>query len=459
MAKSASTCPQDAPGVQFKEDVAEETLIAKTHRRHLTMWRLFFAGVDSTTVDLATLRAEFLDCYRQPTEDQNKGLFRQTMGDHVRERAESRDFLKRRSVMPMWNNSMASYFLRCIVHAKSLDDDKHEMESNISMPNFLMPPGDDVAVYITWKKATQQEETEAIVGEQADKKTRLNTKSFLGGLQSEPAHIIVGIANFDAAASLVADYPDHTQAQQPLVVRQMGELANLFSSVDFDRFTQKYKSEGHIAHAMLVQAQMVFAQFARIASNTKYQNMVTLGQALPRSAYNDAIEQFESIMRSAKEAMHSSTLGVYKQIPRSYEPPSKPESQNNSRKRLSSDSRRKDNVDNKKERTNNDKTKELGWLVVTSGFLKFPTTLKKTPCLGFSRVGRYCRFNPCKFSHGMFPDDYDRADQKVICHFIDNAENAKFSPNVPDEKLTTARASPAVESTTAAAAATAHTTP
>ena len=294
------------------------------------------------------------------------------------------------------------------------------------------------------------------MGEHADKRTRLNTKSFLGGQQSEPDHIITAIANFDALTMLAADYPDHDSVEQPLVVRQMGKLANLFSSADFTRFTQKYKSESHLSHSMLVQVQMIFAQFARIATNTKLQNQVTMGHEVSRDAYNDAIEQFEDVIRNIKQVLHSSTLGIYKQVPRSYEPPVRQESQP-SRKRAG-DARKKDDGDDKRQR-NNDKAKESGWLVVTSGFLKFPQTIKKTPCIGYARVGRYCKFNPCKFSHDQFPDGYERADQKVICHFIDNADNAKFAQCVPVDKLAAARAvqanepSPATVVNTEAAAA------
>ena len=57
----------------------------------------------------------------------------------------------------------------------------------------------------------------------------------------------------------------------------------------------------------------------------------------------------------------------------------------------------------------------------------------------------------------MFPDDYKRADQKVICHFVDNAANLKFAPAVPEEKLAALHPAPE-ETLTSAATATTETT-
>ena len=96
----------------------------------------------------------------------------------------------------------------------------------------------------------------------------------------------------------------------------MGKMADLFSSVAFGRYMDKYKSEQHVPHALLVQCQSIFAAMATVAASTRLQNMVMAEQTIPVAAYEDAISHFEDTYRDAKRSMNSSTLGVYQQVPR-----------------------------------------------------------------------------------------------------------------------------------------------
>ena len=120
--------------------------------------------------------------------------------------------------------------------------------------------------------------------------------------------------------------------------------------------------------------------------------------------------------------MNSSTLGIYQQVPRSFNPPVH---RNPRTKRDLDDRDMGKNRDDKKVRM--DESKKLGYLLVTSGSITCPAVLKKIPCKNFAIVGRYCRHKNCKFAHDMFPNGYNDADKKVICHVIDNANNARFA--------------------------------
>ena len=74
-----------------------------------------------------------------------------------------------------------------------------------------------------------------------------------------------------------------------------------------------------------------------------------------------------------------------------------------------------------------------------TGIILFPNVLTETPCKNHAMVGRFCRFNPCKFKHGQFPGDYKQADQKVICHLVDNTQGAKFARCVKASDLANLR--------------------
>ena len=50
----------------------------------------------------------------------------------------------------------------------------------------------------------QLEETEQLVGKHSDKKTRINIKAFIGGMQTEVAHVITAIANIDAKRYVIS---------------------------------------------------------------------------------------------------------------------------------------------------------------------------------------------------------------------------------------------------------------
>ena len=78
-------------------------------------------------------------------------------------------------------------------------------------------------------------------------------------------------------------------------------------------------------------------------------------------------------------------------------------------------------------REKNEEAKKQGWLVLDNGTILFPRIFTETPCKNHAMVGRFCRFTPCKFKHGSFPGDYPKADQKVICHLVDNTQGAKFA--------------------------------
>ena len=47
------------------------------------------------------------------------------------------------------------------------------------------------------------------MGEHADKKTRLNMKAFVGGMQIEPTHISTALANFDAMGCLAVKFNEY----------------------------------------------------------------------------------------------------------------------------------------------------------------------------------------------------------------------------------------------------------
>ena len=451
----ARGAPQAGPKTAADSAIADP-LVSKTYRRHIIKWQLLLGVVNSATVELPVLDQEFLDCYMQPTEEQNKSLLRQTMENVARERAESRDFLKRRTTLMLVNNATASYLLKGNFHNKAFDDDKHELDTSFSMATCLPPPVNASAEVIEWKKSCKLEETEALIGEHSDKRNRLNTKSFTGGLQSDPEHILIAIANFDMIASLAADYDEDNVAELPLIVRQFGEMADLYSSPKFQRFLSKY-SEKHIPHALLVQLQTIFAGFASVASNTKYQNIVAAGGLIPRSAYDECCAQFEEIYRSLKSAMGSSTLGILAQAPRSYVPPPQPKETKKRDAPARSASGRAQNDEAKKARSDEyNQAKKQGWLVLTSGSITFPPVMNKIPCKQFATIGRYCRHNPCRFAHAKFPDDYERKDQKVICSIVDGAANASFAPSVDEAKLAALRTtSDATATATEPAAATA----
>ena len=152
------------------------------------------------------------------------------------------------------NNNMASYFLKAQLHAQALDDDQHLLESSISMLSFLPPPISNTSnEQAQWLKSHQLEETEQLVGEHADKKTRINTKAFVSGLQSEPTHIITAVSNFDAMGCLAVDFDEYDEVTLPLMMRQFRELADLYSSHKGNKYMLKYKATTpHLPHILLV---------------------------------------------------------------------------------------------------------------------------------------------------------------------------------------------------------------
>ena len=63
------------------------------------------------------------------------------------------------------------------------------------------------------------EHLEALVGESNEKKRKINLKTFQGGLQETPTHILTGLANFESKLSFMVDYAGIKESQQPLIVQ------------------------------------------------------------------------------------------------------------------------------------------------------------------------------------------------------------------------------------------------
>ena len=154
-----------------------------------------------------------------------------------------------------------------------------------------------------------------------EKKARISTKSFIHGRQSELGHIISGLANLDAVTSFAVTFDEDDEATQPLLTRQIRRLADQYSSAKFTNFVEKYRTEAHVPHALLVQAQTVFASMASVAMSTLWHNAVMSGKPVPVSSYEESISQFKETFKNAKTTPNGATLGVYSQVPRSYSPP------------------------------------------------------------------------------------------------------------------------------------------
>ena len=153
-----------------------------------------------------------------------------------------------------------------------------------------------------------------------ENKSRINTKDFIGGKQSDHPHIITGIINFEAVTYLSAESDIKYDITQPLIFRQMGKMDDLLSSEYFGRYMANYNSEKHVPHALLVQCQSIFAAMETIAESTRLQNMVISKKPILVAAYSEAIYHFEENYRNSKRSMNNSTLVIYQQVPRSYIP-------------------------------------------------------------------------------------------------------------------------------------------
>ena len=239
------------------------------------------------------------------------------------------------------------------------------------------------------------------------KKTRINTKAFIGGMQTEAAHVIKAIANIDAISCLAVEVDEMDQVSQPLMTQQFQDFAYLFSSHKGNKYMQKYKHIRHLPHSLVVQCQAIFTLFSAVASRTEYQNLVMMDLPIPFAAYAETIQLFGDLMRDNKRTFNSSTLGIFQQPERSF-PVAKdpPRSKRDRESDNSSAARQIKRTSNGESRHNkNEEAKKQGWLILENANLNFPNVLSKVPCKNHALVGRFCRFTPCRFHHWNFPLD------------------------------------------------------
>ena len=226
--------------------------LAKKYERPIFTFQALLCSIDNDNhVVLPTFRPQFLQCFVQSSVQEASRYALMAMQQHDSERSSnSRDYLLRQLTPLHWNQTTVTLFLQALFHTAPFEENKNILKSKISFLTFLPHPPEanspDLQKYLL---DNHVEQMQILVGESNENKQKMNLNTFHGGMRKTISHVLSGIANLESRLSFVVDYS--ASPHKPLLVEWLLQLANLFSSVEFKDFWDKYiPSHPWLAHAM-----------------------------------------------------------------------------------------------------------------------------------------------------------------------------------------------------------------
>ena len=394
------------------------------HQRSINIWRLFLSGIgDDHNLHLPLFTDPFLDGYCQSTITENTRLTSAAMREHDQRRSsDTRDFLHKLISDSQWNNATTALFLNGVLFDSLLDELLSYLQTSISFITFLpIPPASVNPLVQNFLHQSNMEHLEALVGESNEKKRKINLKTFQGGLQETPTHILTGLANFESKLSFMVDYAGIEESQQPLIVQWVNQLANLYSSREFNRFYDKHcKTLPWIPHTMVTQVQIIISSLAKISKSYLHHNSLKRNQPLHASILRVALKTFNDVIDDIKRSIRGSGLGCFATPPPSYVSPDPPPT---SRFKKQS-STTQDNPADRPER-------RRGWLIATGPY-RWPQNLHcQHICNKFAQVDSSCSLgHSCPQNHLVFPYGFNDHDRKIIYDFVSGHANTSFPAHI-----------------------------
>ena len=398
--------------------------IESKHQRSINIWRLFLSGIgDDRNISLPTFTDPFLDGYCQSTITENTRLTSAAMREHDQRRSsDTRDFLHKLISDSQWNNATTALFLNGVLFDSLLDELLSYLQTSISFITFLpIPPASVNPSVQNFLHQSNMEHLEALVGESNEKKRKINLRTFQGGLQDTPTHILTGLANFESKLSFMVDYSNIEESHQPLIVRWVNQLANLYSSRQFMRFYDKHhKALPWISHTMVTQVQIVISSLAKISKSYLHHNSLKRQKPLHASILRVALKTFNDVIDDIKRSIRGSGLGCFATPPPSYVSPDPPPSQ-----------RFRKNPPVPHVNPSERPERRRGWLIATGPY-RWPQNLHcQTICNKFAQIDSSCSAgHSCPQKHLVYPYGFDDHDKKIIYDFVTNNNNTSFPAHI-----------------------------
>jgi len=143
--------------------------------------------------------------YSQSTIIENTRLTSAAMREHDQRRSsDTRDFLHKLISNSEWNNATTALFLNGVLFDSLLDELLFYLQTSISFITFLpIHPASVNPPVQNFLHQINIEHLKALVGESNEKKRKINLRTFQGGLQDTPTHILTGLANFESKLSFM----------------------------------------------------------------------------------------------------------------------------------------------------------------------------------------------------------------------------------------------------------------
>lgn len=225
---------------------------------------------------------------------------------------------------------------------------------------------------------------EVLLGESTDKKAKIGLETYIGGQQERPEDIVTAMANLEAHLAFMENFDSDENADKPLIVQMLRQLADVITSQKFMKFVDKYQSKyPWIPHTLLVNVQMIFAEFATIARNNKFILKVLRKEVIPKSAFDRVRSLFKDCLSDFNKAANMQSFVLFQTAPSSYASKKRP----NPSDGQSSSPRDGDPALRDKKRLRGDTSR--GWFTA-SGPIKFPSSLTERLCNRFGQVGSVC---------------------------------------------------------------------
>ena len=262
------------------------------------------------------------------------------------------------------------------------------------------------------------------MGESNEKKRKINLKTFQGGLQENPTHVITGLANLESKLSFMLNYENLPEQNQPIIVQWINQLANLYSSRQFTRFYDKHhKALPWIPHTMVTQVQIIISSLSKISKSYIHQNALKRQQPLHASILRSALKTFNDVIDDIKRSIRGSGLGCFATPPPSYVSPDPPPQSRFKHNYLKQSLPEQSSFDKPERRR--------GWLIATGPFRWPPNLDCRHICNRFAQIDSSCSMgSTCPQNHLVFPHGFTDHDRRIIYNFVTNHKHLSFPPHI-----------------------------
>eukprot|EP00957_Ditylum_brightwellii_P036498 2764155-Ditylum_brightwellii.AAC.1 len=269
---------------------------------------------DNDKVQVMGLTQDFKECLEDGTPQALAREYRAVIDPFVNDCYRNRDYLMHNIWLQKWPMTLVMLFPYDQWKDDPLDKGIKNLPHYVLVLNFLGPHLDNNnQAYQTFLENKVQAKIEESIGQTANMRSKLLTKTFTGGAKETVNNVVCLIANFDAVMTFAMD--DKGKGP-PTIVTMFWKFANELTSLAFHKWVQKFiKLALLIPETLVTMLHAIYMQFAKVAKKTTNLQHLKADSEISHTVYKMCFNIFKKVTSKLQSAVNNSQLGVFKKPP------------------------------------------------------------------------------------------------------------------------------------------------